>query len=482
MRWVVLVAWLAGCDLVVGLERHADQRVSGTLVRNLVTNDEQFAPVTTTAPYPAGTVSIQVVLPDGAQQPVELADDGTFELFRFDENDVYRLILSIEGRAIEVQHHAPELKLAFTTLGRPNPQRVLVTKPTTLTFPTLGGSERLMTTGLWSESFTYDTLTGSNQIDWKTASMLGGRRGLLSAAQHDRMYYVDLGQVSFSGYDEIVRYIPRSIDMIDGQAVATNGPVTMTARDACVTVTSNRTRDRERLKAAIPNLETYADDAHVTAIPDASLGAVGELTLVGQTEYGAASDLNAFQVRFTNIFPGTTLLGSVGHGGQRTITIPGAGSFVVIYGWRQYQVLTTTTNCADTKVTFDASELGVPGHPILAGVPLETDGVAVAIDRGRNAELVWSQVAPGKIERYVVSLLEVFVDPDSGEVTVRSVRDFITTEPRVVIDPGLMITGGFYLVQILGSSDQPDAANGDLSTTAFPYAATRVFSSMFQVQ
>lgn len=494
MRWLLLaIALLAACDRVFGIEVRPDApeaadappdaqiyRVTGTLTRRSITNDADGKPTPPIDMPLGGGVSAIVQFDDQTQARIEIGDDGTFAFERAAADTPYQLLLSLEGRSIEIRHSAPVLALSLRQLGRPNSDRKPVTQPTTIVLPYFGGGT-LATTGLWTSTVasTVGVVGLYDYQDWRQSASQSGRRGLLSAAQHDVLYYLAYAKPS-GVYSEITSYLERTnLEMTDGATYDLRSPPPVAAvRNACSRLTApERGAEQQRFVAAVPTFPAHANDWQVYAVPEPALGPIGQLSLASQTALPPALDVTA---RFANPIRGSKQLASLGYIAARTLTYPGAIGLPLGAGLRSYYPIGMSLDCAANAQELRPTPLGIPGVAQLDGVALANDAVVVPVDRTRDLPLTWPLASAGPVERYDVLLFEVLEDPVSGGTTLRVIRELQSVEPAVSIDGSLLVAGGYYMFAVIGTFGFPGAATGDMSTIAYPYSNVVTYSGMFQ--
>ena len=487
MRALLLLA-LASCDRLFLDENQPlapdaapdapVSRVTGTIMRRVVTNSATGVPMS--VDVPASGASLLVRFPD-TQARVPIDANGTFVFERASDDTRYALVVSVDGRVIEVQHVTPTLQLLVAQLGPPNSARVPVTKPTLVLLP-LFTSGTIVTTGLWTTTLgIYAVLY--DYVDWLQSQPLFGRRGLLSAARNDVLYYLGYGQRAGAPYTEVTGFIEKStIEMTDGATIDLRGePVTLTTRNGCTRLTApGHGEEEERFVGATPGYPTRGADWAITATPDLSIGPLGETRIAAIS--GATATPIDLDVGFTNPIRGSKLLASVGYGAARPLTYPGATATQLGAALRHYYPVELSLDCAANARALASTGVGIPGEATLAGVRLAGDSVVVPIDPGTDPELVWELAAEGAVDRYEIALLEVLEDAVSGITTTRAIRTIITAEPRVTIDGGLLISGAYYVFVIVSKRGYPGAASGDISTITYPLSTAVTNSSMFQVQ
>lgn len=480
---IALAVPLAACDHVFALEPPVDappveHRVTGELRQQRVINDETGAAVFVEAAYAPGRASALVAFPDRSQVPVTLDEQGTFSFMRPAADTPYRLVVFADNQVFEVQHAAPSLTLRVPTLGRPNAERTPVTQPTIVATPVLPGSVVFASTGLWSlTTAIYNTV--NYYVDWSTSTSQWGRRGLLSAEQHDRFYALGYETLPGTTYVQISNVLEATVDMADGQTLSLPGPARAASPNVCAHLTAALTERGRAFEAALPAFGGLYQYWHLQSLPSYELGLLGVVDLAyAQVPVGSDLDVTA---TVENPFPGADTTAVAGVYMYRQLAYPGAHPVWLYAAARHTALLAPTLDCAANTIDV-TPEIGVPGRFALDGVPLDLDGATVVVDRGSEATLSWEVAVDGPVDRWVVTLFEVFEETTSGITTTRVIRAFQTVETALAIDSALLLPGGYYIARITAQLGYAGAHAGDLGTVTAPVSTAYAYTGMFQVQ
>ncbi len=478
MRRALLLLTLGACDRVLGLEERPEAVVTGSVLRQWVTNDATGIPVRHIEAHAPETLSLAVRVGDENPVEVPVSAEGTFSFDRPDEETTYRLQISAEGRRFEIQHTSPTLELTNTYLGRPNDQRTPVTAATYLVFPLTTNPPRVASTGLWT-STAASVGFGYYYVDWMTVPPISGRRGLLSQEHHDRLYFFDYA-VRAAGHSTINTMIDvPDANLVDGVAATYPGPLVTPTETSCTHLRGDRAAHSARISAAAPTQSTPVTDWTINAIPEASFGPTGGIELAAhRPTTGPAVDAT---VTFSNPIRGSVLVASMGATNGRGLIYPGASPALAISALRTYRVVTGDASCSE--IVDMPSTVGIPGAATFDGVALPTTDDAVITPGLRETlPLTWELGAEGPVDRYTVSLFEVFEDPDSGGTSTRLLRDITTVEPAAVIEAAVLVPGSYYFFVLTTTKGIPGAHTGDFTELEYPFEQSVSHTGMFRVQ
>jgi hypothetical protein len=405
--------------------------------------------------------SLLVRLPDGTTPELAHTAPGTYE---FDAvTDRYELQLLGIGATYpaSLQHTATSLHVVEESYGRldfalPTQNTVVDISGIPVTAGTVAW--QLFTSGVFASldltSYPGGVPTRTPTLNWRT-DVHG--IGLLSAAEHDRLYYAEYSNVgglqTLTGY---VRY--DTLTLPDGSRTNLGGtPISPPLRTAQLTAPL-----ASELARISPSLVTQADPP---AIGYGVLALFGDV-LSGGTALPLASravttptDLTASTIKFCNPIDGTSASPVLVVVSARQIVAPGTR-----VGWpftTQLAVIApayTATGSATELATIPGNSVGVMGGAALEGVPLSADGTIVSADLVTKAELTWS-VMSGALDYYVVTLYEL---TNIQNQTYPAYIDTISTvTPDVVLPGALLQAGHTYAIVITGVLGVPGAAQGD---------------------
>ena len=483
---VLLIA--PGCDRIFGLQRDGEpvdaagdgagtDTVTGRWQLIYMTNNADGSPQVVSGPHPDGMLSIRNT--ENEMVGVTIAPDGTFS-FKRAPGAPYRLtqVSAIDGSVpVEVQLDAPRLDLVTTLAGRPD--RVPVTMPTLLKFnpAVLGGEHIIASTGLWTES----TIGNGDTLDWSTAGTASGVRGLLDAAKHDRIWYLnrnlfaDGAATPYHAFDALAS---TEISIVDGaQHSVTIAPTTQTTRDRCARVVAKRSQALQRaIAAAQTNITLQIDDWILQAVPAIDVGPVGPITVAFHSEVTTTPTDVDVVVQYANPFPGHEVLGSVGALAQRPLSHPAAVAPIPLpFGERTY-VRAQPCPATTTVEPFQ----GYPGTMSIDDVQIgASDGATLLVQPNRRPTLSWTLLAAGPVDLTYVTVYRV--EAPGGTTVLTPLKRYITTTRSASLDTDILGPGDYFVLRLDAVVGFPAAAQGDFSVTSYPFSNATQWSRMFLV-
>ncbi len=492
MRSAALLALVAvtACDKVfeIGDPKQEDaatgtQLVTGSYKLRFTVNAADFTPMVGEEAYAASQLTMSVRLDDGSTPPVLVHDDGTFSFPRASATQAYSITVGSPVQTIEYQLATSQLLLVERSFGRPDPNPV--TSPTPIQFAlgsgVVPGSVIIGSTGMWTFTGTSEVNTGTFAFDWSTSSPVSSQLGLLRGDLNDRLYFIDV--TGYTGYTAINAYSTFAVTQTNGMTSTVSGSAPSAAtHDLCTHVVALRTEALSRLKTAIPDFTTSTeDDWFLFADPAAtSVGPSGGPWVAAATEATptAATDAD-LDASYINVFPGTTLLGSMGNVVYSTVHLGTATPLSIAAGGRLWrQPLTPGSTCVTSGVVLQ-STIAIASKPSLGGVVLDTDDKVVSIDPTNPAAVTWTEAASGTVTHTVVVLFEI--TNDSGATGMHLVHRVVTLGTSVTLDPSLLVAGHTYMLSIVNAVEFPNATTGDFDTIAYPVANSTTLSRSFTV-
>lgn len=481
------VAGVTGCDVLFGLDELSEvppsSRVHGSVWERYVTNGSDFTPLV--VDHVAPDLALTAKLEDGTEAPVTYNDDGTFELYRANEDQLYRLVLAIDGTEIEYQLTADEVVLPRIVAGRPM-RRPQAASYLQFPYPTLVADllgAHVASTGIYS--MTYSGLYGPTvTFDWRTAAASGNARlGMLDASEHDRVHVlefrVDRTTHAPLVYQLITGASSASVTQAAGQTHMLPGP-TAVARNGCARMRAPNATELERLDAVVDRTHSYrGGDWHVFGVPAPSqtaLSAAVTLAVAGQSPPTDSEVVATFHDPFT----GWSQMNQAGSLLGFDTQLPGTTNPVRLYDFvRRYRVTERgPLDCSQPAVDM-AATVAIPGDIQIAGIPLDTDAKIVTLPDG-EIEVTWAAAADGARDYAAVSVHELIAaDAFTTNVSRRSVT---TTGSRVVFDRSVFTSGATYIILVTNALGRPAAADGDWSVIGDQTEFGSVWSRYFTVQ
>jgi hypothetical protein len=467
LRLLIGATLLGGCDLVFSVDEVAEPtghsvQVAGSLHRRLIENDASDVPKLS-ALLPPTMVSADVAFADGTKQDLTFGPDGEFAFSWPDDSEPYSLTLrSPLSDVITYQLSAASPRLVERVGGRDNRAPVSATTKLHITFPNdpaPGTSTylELESTGIFTRRFVGNT-TATVPFDWSTQGALSGPIGLLEAGP-DEMIFLEL-QGSTTTFLQLARYgIQHQPVLVDGVDNAMPFDLVASVPDKCVSVTVDHMAEAQRLLALDPtgvNVGWYV----FVAPAEEYLPELGFPLTVRNLGPSASPFSESFM--FEN-----PLEGFATYAGFEVATFGAAPvrSFVTV------PIDGTCTNPVPlpTAVVKIASQLTV------AGTELRAAGQVVSIDRSKLVPVTFTPTETGEAHFYIVTLRD---QTPTGLVRTR----IVTTEPRALIDPDVLLPARTYVVTVNTRVGHPNAATGDFETSAGIHGSGIATSTTFQVQ
>lgn len=479
MRWLAIVA-LAACS---GSHGHAPDAAGDSndgsaasfpfkghaTVRQLA-NDASHLPAVTEGPF--HTLAITAHLADGSSTPVTVASDGSFT--GTTPVPIARIeVASDVGPPTDYELGAPILELAVRQGSRydrvaPSPNTALAF---TITSPA-SGNVRIVSTGVWTQSAKLPSASTTFNVDWSTAP------GLLDAGKNDRVYYTVETAVSSPQYLALTSMCSADVTMVQGMTTPVACTAATVTQDQCTHVVAHVLDEATRVTAAAgPTFSTIAWDWTVAALPAETFGATSPIVVAHFNAATAqAADVDRM-VTYAQPF--------AGHATTVAMTYARTRSYALgLLTAMQLRVATThwVKPAADCTTAAELTgTVALATTPVLDGVTLDSDSLALAFDAAHPHVVSWS-VASGTADHWLVRVQHVI--DNAGATDSEVTHSYLTTGTSVTLDPAIFTPGQHYFIDIQGAQFFPDAATGDLRTIGYPaapYATSEVSSGVFVV-
>jgi hypothetical protein len=454
----------SACDTIFGLEREGSS-VTGTYLARTLHNDASGAPLVEDVPLPAADVSIEVRFEDGSERDVPIDDAGKF-VFDPPPGSVYTLTVRT-GVTSVYQSRARELALVERHPGRlgrvdaPPGTRLALTIQNRAA---VANAEHVATTGVWSH--TAVLAAAPIDVDWSAVqTATGAPAGLLN---DDDVWYLSYTSATTpfahqrliqSARIPNVTTAPATKTMVDGVAVTH-------ALSQCARVFSKIKSETTRLQALAPTFQwTNGTGWNLTAMPDPD-HAVQHGFVIGYEGAPTIVDDLDRSIMYTNPFPGHAMVAFMEINGFRStgsVNLPSDA-----------RVVDRVPEDCGTPLVLDGTG-ALPLAITLSGVRLTGDAQQVDIDRRSDAQITWTPTE-GNADFWQVTLTELVSTTATPRISV------ITTEPRLLLDPDLLVANRTYALQIRTSFGTPGAADGDFVTGVLPRGSTGVYSTTFVVR
>ncbi len=506
-----LASLVAGCQSIFHIARGHDpdgaaldepdvltNAVAGSYTELYATNNPDLTPTTGSYVFAPSDITLTVTLDDGSTPPVDYNADGTFTFELAQPGQSYRLVISNAAvTVLEYQAADPRIALVTRIAGRPD--RVPVTKPTTINFSysnpapctvTTPCYPIVLSTGLYSfTGVPGESNTGVFPYNWQNASSQGGALGLLDASRSDAVYLEQYQQtmVGTGYYDTIVGTATAQITQTDGGTSSigdgnTRAPMTAVSLNKCGHVIAAFYDELHRLGTAVPesDYDNAADDWQFAEVPDETLGPVAaSWVAVYSQPNGAVADSDG-QFQFGNPFAGTQLIAGMQVYAQRPIALPSTTTPGALtnqtFEWIDMPKLDST--CPANVVTLPSGGTAIASLATLAGVVLDSDSQTVMLDPNMDPVVTWTTAAPGPLDYSIAWLFELL--PANGTTTTVE-RYVIMTHDRtqVTFPRALFATGHAYVIRIDDHVGNPNAKSGDFSVMAYPFVTSNTWSHWF---
>ncbi|MBA3461524.1 MAG: hypothetical protein H0T46_16300 [Deltaproteobacteria bacterium] len=467
-RWLpVMACCLAttACDTIFGLER-GDTRVTGTYLARTLHNDASGAPLVEDVPLRAAEVSMEVRFEDGSERGVTVDDAGKFT-FDPPPGSLYTLTIRTSTDSV-YQSRARDLVLVERVPGRLG--RVEAPQNTRLALSiqnrsAMANAEHIATTGVWSH--TSVQTVGPIDVDWRSVQTAAAESvGLLN---DDDAWYLAYGIAQapfpYQGLLQSAR-IP-NVTMAPATRTMRDGVAVTHTLSQCAHVISKIKSETTRLQALGPTFQwTSGTGWNLSAVPDAghaiqhgfAVGYEGTPTIV--------DDLDR-TIMYTNPFPGHAMIGFMEINGFRS-----TGSVSLQSDAR---VIDRVPDDCATPMVLGATVASLPLAITIAGVRLTGDMQQVEIDRRADSEITWTPTE-GAADLWQVTLTELVSTTATPRISV------FTTEPRLLLDPDLLLANHTYTLQIRTNFGTPGAADGDFANGTLPRGSTAIYSTTFVVR
>lgn len=466
-----MVLALAGCRQVLGLSDpaplpdgavalpvHGQHHVVGYL------NDMTGTPLPEDVAFEAVTGS--VIHADSSIETLALDDNGNFAFVA--DQLPYRLVFVDDGATpLEYQLTSQTIDLGVPVMRRypmqPTPPATRLDLAMVNEQP--GGSPLVQSTGLWASLSPSGQSQSELLVDWGTAYT-----GLLDASEYDALY-VTMMASSGNGYTSITSACTTNVTLVGGTTTFGECDLAPTLPDHCTRVVSPGAAEIERLVGAVADGPEYRDATSGWQLLAAPLGDPRAWGLrLAYDDSGTVHDADV-QVEYTDPFNGHLALAALSTAVSRPVGVT--------------NVYATTTHFARAQDSCSSptqimSAVAIAGMPTLGGTQLVRDDLVVGLPASGLAELTWPIASPGTVDFYSVELFEI--DLATGAFT--GVRNYMTVEPHVAIDPALFAASTHYVVLIFAFAGYPDASTGNLTRIGFPeigYATSAVTSGTFTV-
>lgn len=482
MRWLAIVVALVALAACSGSHGHgpdaggdgdgsaASFSFTGHATVRQLANDPAHLPAVIEGPFQ--TLAITAHLDDGTSMPITPAADGSFTLTT--PAPIARLEVANDVNATtDYELGAPMLDLAVRQGSRYD--RVVPAPSTALAFTitsAASGNVRIVSTGVWTQSPKLPSASTTFNFDWSTAP------GLLDAAANDRVYYTVETSVGSTQYLALTSMCSADVTMVQGMTTpvaCTAAPVT---QDQCTHIVAHVVDEATRVAAAAgPAFTTIAWDWTVAALPAETFGAISPIVVAhsnATTEPSADVDR---MVTYAQPFPGHSTTVAMTYARTRSYAM---GQLMPM----QLRVATTHWVKPAADCTTPAELTGTVAlatTPVLDGVTLDSDGLALAFDAAHPHVVSWG-IASGAADHWLVRVEHVI--DNAGTTDTEVTHSYLTAGTSITLDPAIFTPGQHYLINIQGAQFFPGAAAGDLRTIGYPaapYATSEVTSGVFVV-
>lgn len=480
MRWLAIVA-LAACS---GSHGHgpdaggdgsdgsaASFSITGRATVRQIANDAAHLPVVTEGPF--HTLAITAHLADGTSTPVTPAADGSFTLTT--PAPIARLEVESDVNATtDYELGAPMIDLAVRQGSRYD--RVVPAPSTALAFTITSpasGNVRIVSTGVWTQSAKLPSASTTFNVDWSTAP------GLLDAAANDRVYYtVETSVGSSTQYLALTSMCSADVTMVQGMTTPVACTAAPVAQDQCTHVVAHVLDEATRVAAAAgPAFTTIAWDWTVAALPAEAFGAISPIVVAHSNATTAPTADVDRMVTYAQPFAGHSTSVAMTYARTRSYAL---GQLLPM----QLRVGTTHWVKPAADCTTPAELTGTVAlatTPVLDGVTLDSDSLALAFDPAHPHVVSWN-IASGTADHWLVRVEHVI--DNAGTTDTEVTHSYLTTGTSITLDPAIFTPGQHYLINIGGAQFFPGAATGDLRTIGYPaapYATSEVTSGVFVV-
>lgn len=458
---------LGGCDLVFGVDPPAPiVPHTGTLERQLIFDGESGV-VVQSVPYAPSELVARVF--QGSEE-LPIVWDYATSAFAFDavESEPYRLVLESPLERAEIQSTHTSLALHSALFQRPAAEfpigqtelDLMITNPQS-------GAHRLVTTGVWSDVAFRPTLidpaTATHVLEWPAT------RALVSTTQHDRVFLV--AEVDQGAYRAIGRYDTATLDMVTGknELQSTLQPPTLPAR--CTTITAPLQALDQRVAQTFPSFIPFGPASWgIFGVPAPELSLSVFLFL--------AESNNAAEAASVELIDPYALPHHAQAVAYRVRNTPtGDATMIPMYALIRVIVPAASEACpTSVPTTIPAGTLGLPASFRFAGELLDYAGYApISLAGTTEVELTW-EAQDGELHGIVL------FDVTDATAYTQPVRQFQTTEPRIVIESASLVDGRRYVAIVQTNRGYADVARGNFVDHVYPFEVAIVTSPVFEVK
>ena len=452
------------CDQIFGLDR-GDSRVTGTYLARTLRNVEG-APFVEDVPLRAANVSMEVRFEDGSERDVDIDAEGAFA---FDPPPGSLYTLSIRTNVTTVyQSRARELSLIERVPGRvdrsaaPPDTRLALT---ILNRSATANTEHVATTGVWSHT----PVQAGAQIDVDVGSLQTATGEPVGLLDEDDVWYLSYGAAATPfAHQRLVQSVRiPNVTTTPGAKTTANGVAADHALANCAHIVSKIKSETTRLQALGPTFQwTNGTAWNFVAMPDPDYAGQHGFVIGYEGAPTIVDDLDR-TFMYTNPFPGHTMIGFMEINGFRS-----AGSVNLASDAR---VIDRVPDDCSTEMVLGATTAALPLAITVAGTRLTGDAQQVDIDRRADAEITWTPTQ-GSADFWQVTLTELASTNATPRISV------FTTEPRLLLDPDLLLATKTYTLHIRTSFGTPGAGDGDFVSGVLPRGSTGIYSTTFVVR
>jgi hypothetical protein len=445
MRIAVVLA-LVAC----GSPGREPRENSGHFHIELVRNDANHSAVIELLLHQPEEPAFAVIGQDGVA--AGYTPDGFFTFETYDEG--YRLLVSVDGRSFEVQHHVGHLELVNREVGRRHPAPVTLPATAIELAPSgpapalpAGSTVYVATTGIWTLTDTGQTAV-TYTLPWQMVRAPDAELGLL--VPDDRVVLYTFEPCAGCGYRALTQIVDASFAQVDGQPQVVSDPLRTPAERQDVTLAIGRADELARVAPAFGFAAGTASWG-LDSIPSIELGPLGRLPLVASTD--AAAGNVAATVPVSNVFAGTHVVGWL-----ETRFVRVVDGVPLVHGTLQLVPVDDTGHLAI------AGSVGVPGEPTIDG-----------LDGTDDPTVSWALAVAGPVHDHVVTLFEL------GDAGISERRTILTDRQVVPLARELLVPGHRYVVRVDARLGFPGAPDGNYVTTEFPFETASTWSAPFEI-
>lgn len=453
------------CDTIFGLER-GDTRVAGTYLARTLRNDASGAPVVEDVPLRASDVSMEVRFEDGSERGVTIDDAGGF-MFEPPPGSLYTLTIRT-GITSVYQSRARDLVLVERASGRlgreeaPQDTRIALSIQNR---SAVANAEYVATTGVWSR--TAVQLGAPIDVDWR--SVQTGTAEPVGLLNGDDVWFLSYAAAATPfAHQRLAQSVrlPNVTTPPGATTMLSAAAVTHPLAD-CARIISKIKSETTRLQALAPTFQwTNGTAWNLVAMPEPNhagqhgfvIGYEGAPTIIDDVDR---------TVMYTNPFPGHVMVGFMEVSGFRS-----TGSVSLASDAR---VIDQVPPDCGTEMVLGATTGALPLAITVAGVRLTSDAQQLDIDRRADAEVTWTSTQ-GSADLWQVTLTELVGTTATPRITV------VTTEPRVLLDPDLLLANRTYTLNVRTNFGTPGARDGNFADAILPRGSTGIYSTSFAVR